>query len=245
VLFERRGAARNFRLSLIAASAALAGTALAAPAAKPAAAKKPVAAAKRPLAPAYPAGLRVDTAQRRVELVATVAKREHDDVLKGAIEYFLVSKGGKAYESVFETDVKADALDRALKQVGLKPGAPPAAQGAAPTGPGVQIEVLLKGENGAEKTLRAGELVLDVVEAKALSDLSWTYTGSRMMEDPATGKRVLMAAQTNNLVSTHREDATVLLMNPLPTASGNRYKRNETALPKAGTKVRLVFRPAR
>src|SRR5205085_3306078 len=111
----------------------------------------PKPAPKPPGSAAAPAGIRVIAAKRRVEVDAAVAKREHDDVLKGAIEYLLVSKGGKAYESVFETAVKADALDRALRQVGLKPGAPPTAEDAPPTGPGVRISVAWKDESGKEQ----------------------------------------------------------------------------------------------
>jgi hypothetical protein len=213
-------------------------------AAAPKPAKRTAPKPRTPVKAPAAAGVRVISAERRVELDVFVAKRAHDDVLKGAIEYLLVAKGGKAYESVFETSVRPDALDRALKQVGLKPGAPPDAPDAEPTGPGVSLLAIWKDAAGREQQVPAEELVLDVVEGKPLSGLRWTYTGSKMTEDPATSKMVLMATQTNNLVSTHREDPTVLLMNPLPAASGKRYKRNEARLPKAGAPVRLVFMPA-
>jgi pyruvate/2-oxoglutarate dehydrogenase complex dihydrolipoamide acyltransferase (E2) component len=233
-------------LTLAACAAAAAQKKPAPKPAKPAAGKPAAAkpAAAKPAPPAATPGLRVVPAERRIELDAVVAKREHDDVLKGAIEFLLVSKGGKAYESVFETAVKAEPLDHALKQLGLKPGAPPATAEALPTGPGVVMEVVWKDGSGKEQRFPVEEMVLDVVENRPLSGLKWTYTGSKITEDPETERKVLMASQTNNLVSTHREDPTVLLMNPLPAASGKRYKRNEARLPKAGTPVRLILRPA-
>jgi hypothetical protein len=239
VHLNRYWAGATAALASLAGGAGLAASAPKAPARKTAA---PAPAPKKPPAEAATPGLRV-AADKRVELDATVAKREHDDVLMGAIEYLLVTRGGKSYESVFETQVKADALDRALKQVGLKPGGPPKAEDAPPTGAGVKLSVQWKDEAGKDQQAPAEEMVLDSVENKPLSGLQWVYTGSKVTEDPATNKKVLMAMQTNNLISTHREDPTVLLMNPLPGASGHRYKRNEARLPKAGTAVKLVFSP--
>jgi hypothetical protein len=186
----------------------------------------------------------VNAAQRSVEIDAAVAKREHDDVLQGAIEYLLVQRGGKAYESVFQTDVPGEALHRALQRVGLRPGAPPASPGAGPTGAAVRIEALLRSADGKESRRPVEEFILDTVAGKPLAELAWVYTGSKSTEDPNTNRLVLMASQTRNLVSTHRDDPTVLLMNPLPEASGKRYRRNDAILPKAGTPVRLVFRAA-
>lgn len=231
--------------SILFTASCLADVARAAPPVSKKASPAPPRAAGKKAAPAAPAGLRVVPAEHRVEVDCVVAKREYDDKLKGAIEYLLVSRGGKAYESVFQTEVRADALDRALRQVGLKPGAPPEMAEALPTGPGVSLSVVWKDPVGKEQRVPAEELILDVETKKPLSGLQWTYTGSKQTEDPATNKVVLMALQTNNLVSTHREDPTVLLMNPLPTASGHRYKRNEERLPKEGTRVVLVFEPGK
>jgi hypothetical protein len=242
-----RGYRSDVTLGLVCCASFLSVGVLAMAAPKPAtrpAAKPGAGAAKKPPPATAPAGLKVLSVERRVEVEAVVSKREHDDVLKGAIEFLLVSKGGKAYESVFLTEVKAEPLDRALKQIGLKPGAPPNAPEALPTGPGVTIHVHWKADDGKEQQAPVEEMVLDVQTGKPLSGLQWAYTGSKWTEDPATNKRVLMASQTNNLVSTHREDPTVLLMNPRPEASGKRYKRNEGRLPKEGTRVRLVFAPA-
>jgi hypothetical protein len=200
---------------------------------------------KKPVVPKKPAVVipapRVNAAAKSVEIDAVVAKREHDDVLKGAIEFLLVQKGGKAYESVFQTDVPAAALHRALNQIGLKSGAPPSAPDALPTGAPVKIVAAFRGADGKQVTLGVEEFILDVQDGKPPTEVRWVYTGSKMTEDPNTNQMVLMASQTKNLVSTHREDPTVLLMNPLPGASGKRYQRNEKKLPKPGTPVKLTF----
>ncbi|HUV09867.1 MAG TPA: acylphosphatase, partial [Acidimicrobiia bacterium] len=160
------------------------------------------------------------------------------EVLKGAVEYLLVAKGGKSYETVFVTDVTPEALLKALLELGAKPGAPASVE-KPPAGTPVRIfvEVTVDG-----KTVRtpADTFILHAKTGKPLDPVDWTFTGSRRAFDPATDREVVQAAVTKSLVGLHWTDASPLVQNARPEArTENLYRANVAALPAAGTPVRL------
>jgi len=186
------------------------------------------------------AKVQVDQKAGTVSLPAEVAPQGKYDVLQGAIEYLLVAKGGKAYESVFVTDCSPEGLLDALKKLGAEEGKP-AAAGRAPEGTPVRIFVKYTSDGKAVRR-SADEFVTYLKTGKPLKPGDWIVTGSRMTFDPETEKRTLEAAVTRSLVGLHYTDASPLIQNPRPEAKNeNIYGANLKELPKAGTAVRLVI----
>ena len=164
--------------------------------------------------------------------------------LQGNIEYLACSHGGKSYESLLVLDVEPGALRQALLATGIEAGSPASMDSSGnvvpPDGPGVTVTVSWEDPNGQIVRVRAEELIRDVKTDQAMERVEWIFTGSRVLEDPATGDMVFQADLTGNIISTHQADRSVLLQNPLAEAiDGSRYKPNDAVLPGRGTPVEL------
>ena len=184
--------------------------------------------------------LTVDAKARAVRVAAIAAKQGTYEVLKGAIEYALVSSGGKEYEALFTTACAPLAIHEALLKVGLRPGSP-ATPDEPPRGPAVRILVEYQ---AAGKTVRrpVDDFVIYARDGRRLEAAPWVFTGSTQAFDPASGKNVLQAALTKNIVGLHYTDGSALLQNPRAEArTENLYRANVKDLPKAGTRVVMVF----
>jgi len=133
-----------------------------------------------------PAAARVDRRAGTVVLDAAVAPQGRYAVLAEAIEYLLVGPGGKAYESVFVTDCRAEDLAAALERIAVRPGRPGDGD-RDPTGAKVRIRVEY---DLAGRTVRkdADAFVAYRAGGAALKPMGWVYTGSRRTTDPATGR---------------------------------------------------------
>lgn len=182
----------------------------------------------------------VDLEARAVRVPALVAKQGTYEVLKGAIEYVLVSSGGKAYETIFTTASAPGEIHAALLKIGLRPGEP-AEAGTPPRGP--KVRILAEYEVDGRKVRRAvAEFIVYARTGKPLDAAPWIFTGSRKAFDPAAGKEVLQTTVTKSIVGLHHTDASPLFQNPRPEArQENIYRVNAKALPAAGTPVTLVF----
>jgi len=170
----------------------------------------------------------------------------YDNVLKGAIEYLACAEGGKSYESILLLKCKPSQLYKALLKIGLKPGSPASFDESGkpipPKGPGVVLMVEWKDEKGRPIRVRAEDLIYNSKAKRPMKRIEWTFTGSRLLEDPETGEKTLQADMTGNIISTHWADPSVLFQNPLPEATDESlYKANMKLLPKPGTRVRLII----
>jgi acylphosphatase len=228
----------------------------------------PPAATQPTSAPA----ISIDREARSVTIDAVVAPQETYAELRGAIEYVLVSRGGKEYESLFVTDVRPQELQDALLQIGLTPGSPAdPAQDQPPRGLPVMIRVEWKSDGASKQApidgfvLRVSgneqpDVSIDAAAAKtkpataasgaarALSAVAWPFTGSFQGADPQSGHPILQADLTQSLICLHPTDNSGLFQNPRPESRQNNiYHANAAALPPAGTPVRVVFErpPAR
>lgn len=183
----------------------------------------------------------VDTKARTVTIPATVARQGTHDVLRGAIEYVLVAKGGKDYETVFATDLPAQQIYSALLSIGLTPGRP-AGDDTLPRGS--PVEILAVYEAGGKQQRRpVDEFILHLPTKKPLGPRPWPFTGSPTTTDPASGKKVLQASLTGSIIGLHYTDGSPLFQNPRPECrKDNIYAANTKTLPPAGTRVRIVFR---
>lgn len=214
-----------------------------------------VAAACASVAPARAqaeeAALQVDEKEHRVTLKGTAAKQNVYEQLKGAIEYIAVMPGGKQYESLFICPVEPQALYNALVRIGLRPGEPAGYVGGDVTPPkGGKLRMLVEWNDGKEKQRKPVEYfvhdygTVEPLAAKPMAQLEWLFTGSVKVNDPDSGKPVLQATITKNLISLHQKDGTVLIQNPLKDANAeNRYHTNMTLFLKEGTPVSLIFEP--
>lgn len=182
----------------------------------------------------------VDERAKTVSAPATFAKQGTYDVLKGAIEYLVVAKGGKEYETIFVVDCTAEELHEALLKIGLEPGEP-AKEGDPPKGKGVRI--LAEYEAGGKKVRRAAdEFVISKKTGKPLEPGPWVFTGSVRAFDPAANKETLQVFTSKNLVGLHWLDATPLLQNPRAECKEqNIYVPNATELPPPGTPAVVIF----
>lgn len=190
---------------------------------------------------------KIDEGAKRVSVPAKVAKQNIYAELKGAIEYLIVSPGGKEYESLFICQADPLPLYEALVKAGMKPGSPARDEGDKYFMPkGAKVRVFIEYNDGKEnKRVRAESFVLDSETQKSMQDVDWIFTGSKNAKDPESGKDMLQAVLVKNIIALYHTDATVLLQNPLKPGEGSsRYKAHLDILPKAGTDVTIVFEAA-
>lgn len=190
----------------------------------------------------------IDEKAGTVAFTARVVKQDVYAELKGVIEYAIVNKGGKAYESLFEAAVDPLALREALQKVGVEPGKPATEDDEGkphpPTGGKLALRVEWKdGDKARSEPLEA--FIIDTTTGKAMAPVQWLFTGSKKGFVPALERSDFMVLNTNNLVALHHGDGTVLVTNPVVSTTGNRYKTNKDLLPKEGTAVRIVMQAVR
>jgi acylphosphatase len=200
------------------------------------------AQAARP-SPANADAIRVDEKARSVSIPAVVAKQQTYAELKGAIEYALVAKGGKEYESLFVTDRPPAEIREALLRIGLR-GGQPATEDALPGGQRVNVFVACEADGKAVRR-PLDDFLLDTRTGQPVPPAPWTFTGSAATIDPDTGQAMLQASLTGSLIGLHPADASPLFQNARPESrQENIYRPNLKALPPAGTRVRIVFERA-
>ena len=202
----------------------------------------------RPAASA-PADIVSDASVGTVSVSATVAKQGTYKQLAGAIEFLLVSTGGKEYETLFVTPVKPQVIYDALLAVGLHPGVP-ADSDAPPKGQPVRIDVTYR-RNGRTRTVPADRFILRVAPGatdppgagEPLEPVSWPFTGSGLTTNPEDDRQVLRTTLTGTIVALHPVEASPLFQNPRKDArQSNIYHANVAELPPPGTAVKMVFR---
>jgi acylphosphatase len=186
----------------------------------------------------------IDEKNKTVTVPAIVAEQgKHAEQLKGAIEYALVSTGGKDYETVFSTGVPAEEIQAALVKVGAKVGKP-ADEESAPKGTAVKITVAytIEGKKPVRKAI--DEFIAYAKTGRQLKAKAWTFTGSTLTVDPETETKVLQAKLTQSVIGLHYGDRSSVFQNPRKECrTENIYKANAAALPPAGTKVSIIFAP--
>jgi len=200
-----------------------------------------VSPSPEPAKPVDPNAIVVDKSAGAVSIPARVAPQGTQKALKGMIEYLLVARGGKVYETVFVTYRQSGEIRQALSAIGLHAGQP-AGRRTLPRGSTVSIFV--EYESGGKKVRRAAdEFVVLAATGRPLKPRPWVYTGSVNTADPSSGKPILQASLTRNVIGLHTVDGSPLLQNPREESrKDNIYKANIKALPPMGTPLRLIFR---
>jgi len=204
-------------------------------AAKPAARARPVRGK-----PADPNAIVVDKSARTVPIPARVAPQGTQSALKGVVEYLLVARGGKAYETVFITYRRPDEIREALAAIGLHAGQP---AGGRTLPRGSPVSIFVEYESGGKKIRRpADDFLVIAASGRLLKPRPWVYTGSVNTTDPSSGKPILQASLTGSVIALHTADGSALLQNPrAESRKDNIYKANVKALPPAGMPLRIIF----
>jgi acylphosphatase len=182
----------------------------------------------------------VDEKAKTVTVPGAFAKQGTYDVLKGAIEYVVVAKGGKEYEAILIVDCSPEELADAFAKIGLTPGAP-SRENDPPRGK--QVRILVEyGADGKKVKRTVDELVVSTKTNKPLEPFPWIYTGSTKGFDPAANKETLQVAMTKNLVGLHWADSSPFFQNPRAECrEQNIYKPNVNEFPKPGTAALVIF----
>ena len=187
-----------------------------------------------------PNAIIVDKKTRTVSIPARVQQQGTQSDLKGMIEYLLVTRGGKAYESVFITYRQPEAIRKAMEAIGLHAGHP--AEGK--TLPrGSRMLIFAEYISGGKPVRRpVDEFVVRASNGEPLKAQPWVYTGSVTTTNPSTKKPILQASLTRNVIGLHTIDGSPLFQNQrAESLRDNIYKANMKALPPSGTRLRLVF----
>lgn len=191
-----------------------------------------------------PPAIVIDRQLGQIRLTATVARQGIYPELRGAIEYLACGPDGKTYEALFICPAKPAALYQSLIGSGWQTGTPAGTdQGMyrPPTGERLRISVAWR-EDETAKRVPVESLILDRETGAPMPPVEWVFTGSRVTLDPATGREVLQASLTNNLIALHHRDPSVLIQNPLRQGGEPlRYKPDLARLPPAGTPVGLII----
>lgn len=185
-------------------------------------------------------GVRLFIDEKRIEMQGRFCLAE------GPIELLACAKGGKEYESVISLDVNPEMLHLCLLMMGLKPGKTgPLHQGDpdhVPTGDPVTVKV--KWNDGDRELLHRGEdLCWNVVDRRPMDRTPWVFAGSRIQEDPQTGKRVYWANVEKSLIVVYRDPFAVLDLPIALGANDEAFVVNKNLVPKVGTPCTVILEP--
>jgi len=169
---------------------------------------------------------------------------------KGPLEYFACFQGGKDHESVVAGECNAETLNLAFIAMNYKAlgGVKQVGDPEAPEGDPVFIHVEWeegKGDAKKKKRVRAEELAFNVRTKKHMRNTAWIYTGSRFFKDKRTGKDIFGASVTGVLAAVYR-DPYAIFNSPLDTGADDiYYEVNHEVAPPRGTRVYVIFAPAK
>ncbi|MDP7254731.1 MAG: YdjY domain-containing protein [Planctomycetota bacterium] len=134
-------------------------------------------------------GIRVFPASKRVEVDAKLSLND------GIIEFLMVQKAGKDYESLLVTDAKASHLNVALGLIGLKKreveltkdGMVKSVPGYALIDGAVSIQIKWNSK-GKKTTSTVEDLMIRRTTKKTPPAAPWIFTGSRIRDIEGAGK---------------------------------------------------------
>ena len=191
------------------------------------------------------AGIQVDEKAGSLSFGARVAKQGVYKELEGAIEYVVVFKGGKGYETVFKSPLEPMDIHEAMLKIGLKPGKPAYEEDGKQLPPeGDRVSVFVEWTGGGKERREPVESFV-LVDGKPMEPVEWVCTGTREGWDPEEEKTSLQVVVLRNLIGLQHADGSVLLQNPDEACDEKTYKVNKSALPAEGTPVKIVFEAVR
>lgn len=193
-------------------------------------------------------GLTVDMEKKAVTGTGRVC------LTSGILEYLVVAKGGKDYESVIEMSVRPSDLHAALLMTGAVPGAMPQEfkgdgkgdlPGAKKKSEAGRFVIFVEwAEGGKTVRVKAEKLLYDRDKDEAGRDFVWAFTGSYFYRD-REGKEYYMADEGKSIVGIWYDGSALL---NLAEKSKNPYRGddfgfevNTKKIPERGTPVKIIF----
>jgi hypothetical protein len=193
-------------------------------------------------------GIVVDKAKRTITIDAKIAPRKLPNLDQiyplEVVACWPAPKGQKAHETVVTIDIKPSAVDKALRDLGLKPGKPAKGEGAVPRGPEVKVALLLPQGGGSWKKVPIEKTMIDNRTGKSPPRLQWRFTGSVQSKIAADKDETAYGADlTGTLIAIFPvTDETVLQTNlTMKEEKFLKLELNKSLLPGEGTLVKLVI----
>lgn len=194
-------------------------------------------------------GVRIVGKKRQIEIPCEVA------LSRGLLEYLLVGRSGKAYESLLCTKVQPVSIQLALLLLGLKGTEQPLSRQGDPAKPhGDPVIILVRWEqDGQVKTDRIEKWVMLVagggsrvmppgapkLHGTIMELTNWIFTGSMF------GLNGAFMAQVEKSIVAIYHDPVAQIDNPLAQGGSNRvWFVNEGKTPPVGTKVTVIVKKA-
>jgi hypothetical protein len=201
-------------------------------------------------------GITVDKDKKCVAVDAKVALRKLPK-LERAYEIEVIAcwahdrkegAGQKAHETVVTIDVLPSDVHKALEEIGLKPGKPVKGGETAGEGPEINVFIEIKGDGGAVKKLSMDKVLRDPrTNAPFPKSVKFRFTGSVMSKpDPNKSETKYGADITGTLIAVYPVTDETVCQTSL-TMKEEKYLKletNPTALPPAGTPVKLILEVA-
>jgi len=180
-----------------------------------------------------------DHATREIFIPAQV------NMVKGLLEYALVSEKGKLHEALLSTKARVFDLNIVLLLLNYQPDAqwfvPPAKPQPLDTvKPGARLELMVRWKespDGPQKSARLDEWITDLITQKTAARAPWIYTGSHLNEEKQ------FAAEVDGSLVALYHDARALLNSPREGADNDEQWSPFRNVPPKGTPVTVVITP--
>ena len=188
----------------------------------------------------YPGGLSVYPGSRRIVMEGETCVDANE-----ALEWAVVMRGGRDYESVVMVDAAPSLVHFALVALGFEEGGGVERQGDPNTPTGDKLVVHVEWEqDGSTITRRLEDLVWNDETEKPMCHTPFVFTGSMTIFDKQTGKSKYIADEEKIVVALYR-DPSAVLNNPMETGADDIfYVVHKKAVPPKGTKVKVTLSAA-
>jgi len=162
------------------------------------------------------------------------------------LEFFACVAGTSEHEAVVRSEARPSHLHLALVMLGLTPG-----QGVhyderekkwiEPSGPPLKLSVEYE-KDGKRVTRGAHELMRDIKSKKEMPEVTWVFTGSKIMPDQTYG-----ADRTGYLVSIVNFELSPIDFPALASNANEtlEWETNLDEMPAKGSKMTLIIEPAK
>ncbi|MFB3891470.1 MAG: PQQ-binding-like beta-propeller repeat protein [Phycisphaerae bacterium] len=206
---------------------------------------KSAAAAAKISAPAFA----VDKARRTITIPCKVAPRKlpmlqeiYPLEVAATLPY---PAGQKAHETIVTFDARPSDVQKALEEIGLKPGRRAGQDGSPPTGPELRISLELPPVVGDRPRLVPLErTMVDRRTGKPLPPIKWFFTGSSMVQpDPEKELKVCGADMGGTLITIYPVTDETVIQGSLGMKESQLLKLevNKVLLGDEGTELKLVI----
>lgn len=199
--------------------------------------------------PEKPGVLTVDKASRTLTIQAVVAPRKLPHLQEiyplEVIATYPSPLGQKAHETVINfADVRPSSVQKALMELGLKPGQPAKGEGARAEGPQVLLLLEFTDPQGKNQRMPIEKMLADRRTGQLLPPLTWHFTGSALKQpDPEKDDKVPGADLTGTLISLFPVTDETIFQSSLTLKDEGMLKLEivKGLLPAEGKPVKLII----